>query len=49
MSGNLHLFGLKTEGFHAKFDAIYTTFHNSEKRRKITFNSSNYNLFRYSF
>ena len=28
-----------------KFDVILTTFHTSVKRRKITFNSYNYNIF----
>ena len=43
MSGKLHLICMKTEVL--KLDVIQTTFHTSVKRRKITFNSYNYNFF----
>ena len=42
MSGKLHLICMKTM---LKLDVILTTFHTSVKRRKITFNSYNYNFF----
>ena len=45
MSGKLHLICMKTEGFSCKLDVIFPTFHTSVKRRKITFNSNNYNFF----
>ena len=45
MSGKLHLICMKTEVFMLKLDVIQTTFHASVKRRKITFNSYNYNFF----
>ena len=49
MLGKLHLICMKTEGFMLKLDVILTTFHTSVQRRKITFDSYNYNLFRYIF
>ena len=55
MSGKLHLICMKTKGkitsnlhenqrFSCKLDVIFPTFHTSVKRRKITFNSYNYNF-----
>ena len=44
MSGKLH-----PSVFMLKLDVIKTTFHTSVKRRKIIFNSYNYNFFPYSF
>ena len=49
MSGKLHLICMKTEGIHAKIRCNLNDIYTSVKRRKITFNSYNYNFFLYSF
>ena len=49
MSGKLHLIYMETKIFILIVDVISTTFHTSVKSRKITFNSYNYNFFRFSF
>ena len=46
MSGKLHLICMK-KGFHAKIRCNLNDI--SVKRRKITFNSYNYNFFPYYF
>ena len=48
MSGKLHLICMKTESFHAKIRCNLNDI-TSVKRKKITFNSYNYNFFPYSF
>ena len=48
MLGKLHLICMKTEGFHAKLEEIVQTFHTLVKRKKIIFNSYNYNFSLYS-
>ena len=45
MSGKLHLICMKIEGYHTKIRCILNDYHTSVKRRKITFNSYNYNFF----
>ena len=45
MSGKLHLICMKTKGFHARIRCNLNDTHTSVKRRKITFNSYNYNSF----
>ena len=53
MLGKLHLICMKTKGLPKvlmlKLYVIQMAFHTSVKRRVLTFNSYNYNCYRYSF
>ena len=45
MSGKLHLICMKTEGFHVKIRCNLNDISYLSERRKINFNSYNYNFF----